>query len=314
VRNPAAKLRELYRTRRQARVADGNDIEQVTYLIFLKMASERGIDLPAQTGWQYLRDQTGVELNETYARALRRLRRQSGMLGDLFRGAESEFTDPLVLKKLIDLIDDTEWMSLNTDARGDVLATLIEKAFAGAPKGSPTPALPHRRLRRARHSLVTDATSSEAVYAAPRQGCPQGRGAAPARRRLVAWLGLSAWCLASAVLVFLFSGASITVVVVVPFVLLAPGIAVVLLLRLPGVALGGTLVLLTAVATSVLVPSILLYAGAWSPRTAFAMVAGATLALTGLGAYDDTFRGRRLPRSTAVDAREASEIEASDSA
>jgi type I restriction enzyme M protein len=40
----------------------GDYIEQLTYLLFLKMADERGIDLPEDTDWPYLRKQSGTDL------------------------------------------------------------------------------------------------------------------------------------------------------------------------------------------------------------------------------------------------------------
>lgn len=77
--------------------------------------------------------------------------------------------------------------------------------------------------------------------------------------------------------------AALAAAVAVPFVLVAPGAALVLLLRLHDPATGVTVVLLTGIAVGVLVPSILLYAGAWSPPAAFGIVAGATFAASILG-------------------------------
>jgi type I restriction enzyme M protein len=47
----------------------GDYIEQLTYLLFLKMSDERGIELPEDTDWPYLRKQSGTDLLDTYVEA-----------------------------------------------------------------------------------------------------------------------------------------------------------------------------------------------------------------------------------------------------
>src|SRR5207237_10614417 len=86
----------------------GDYIEQITYLLFLKMADEKGIDLPEKTDWLYLRKQSGTDLTDDYTDALRVLGKQPGILGDIFSGAQSRFTNPVNLKKLLAIIDETE--------------------------------------------------------------------------------------------------------------------------------------------------------------------------------------------------------------
>lgn len=100
------------------------------------------------------------------------------------------------------------------------------------------------------------------------------------------------WCATSIVLVAYASGRLLTVAVVVPCVLFAPGIVMVCLLRLRGVALVITIVILVAVAAGVLVPSALLYAGAWSPRGAFALTIASTLSVAAGGILRRTGRAR----------------------
>src|SRR6476619_5010631 len=81
----------------------GDYIEQLTFLLFIKMADERGIDLPfyaepnEQTGkieqiscdWPYLRKQSGTDLTTHYVKVLTRLGKEHGLLGDIFAGAQS---------------------------------------------------------------------------------------------------------------------------------------------------------------------------------------------------------------------------------
>src|SRR4051812_7400692 len=95
----------------------GDYIEQLTYLLFLKMADERGVGVPECADWPHLRRQSGSDLLDTYVEALRILGKEPGMLGDIYSGAQNRFTNPVNLKKLIGLIDETEWTSLDTDIK-----------------------------------------------------------------------------------------------------------------------------------------------------------------------------------------------------
>src|SRR3954469_20509699 len=85
------KLWGFCHTLRHDGIDYGDYIEQITYLLFIKMADERAIDLPENTDWTHLREQSGTDLTDTYTEALRQLGRQAGMLGDIFSGAQSRF-------------------------------------------------------------------------------------------------------------------------------------------------------------------------------------------------------------------------------
>ncbi|MGW1341376.1 N-6 DNA methylase [Kribbella sp. NPDC002412] len=114
----------------------GDYIEQLTYLLFIKMADERGIELPEDTDWPYLRKQSGTDLLDAYVEALRLLGKQPGILGDIFSGAQSRFGNPVNLQKLIGIIDETEWTSLDVDIKAAAFEGLLEKAAAEGKKGA----------------------------------------------------------------------------------------------------------------------------------------------------------------------------------
>jgi type I restriction enzyme M protein len=127
----------------------GDYIEQLTYLLFLKMADEQGISLPAYTDkdeadrtiqvpcdWPYLRKQSGTALVEHYTKLLSSLGKQSGMLGDIFSGALNRLTKPASLSRLIKAIDETEWMDLDVDVKAAAFEGLLEKAAAEGKKGA----------------------------------------------------------------------------------------------------------------------------------------------------------------------------------
>jgi type I restriction enzyme M protein len=114
----------------------GDYIEQITYLLFIKMADERGVTLPDGCDWKTLVVQSGTDLTDHYSDVLRKLSKQPGLLGDIFAEALSKFSKPVTLKHLIDLIDNTEWTALNVDVKAEAFEGLLEKAASEGKKGA----------------------------------------------------------------------------------------------------------------------------------------------------------------------------------
>lgn len=131
-----AKLWGFCHTLRHDGIGYSHYVEQLTYLLFLKMAGERAIGLPDKTDWAYLRTLSGTDLLDAYAEALRLLGRQVGLLGDIFSGAQSRFSNPVNLKKLISLIDETDWTALDVDVKAAAFEGLLEKAASEGKKGA----------------------------------------------------------------------------------------------------------------------------------------------------------------------------------
>lgn len=110
-------------------------IEQLTYLLFLKMADERkhlqpekAPNIPEGYDWQNLLTVEGDALDIQYRKTLETLGRESGMLGTIFRKAQSKIQNPALLRRLIaDLIDREQWTSLDVDVKGDAYEGLLEK-------------------------------------------------------------------------------------------------------------------------------------------------------------------------------------------
>lgn len=130
------KLWGFCHTLRHDGIDYGDYIEQITYLLFLKMADERGVELPRNCDWESLETRSGTELIDHYIDLLRTLGTQKGLLGDIFAGAQSRFTNPVNLKKLIGLIDETEWTSLEVDVKAAAFEGLLEKAASEGKKGA----------------------------------------------------------------------------------------------------------------------------------------------------------------------------------
>ena len=109
-------------------------LEQLTFLLFLKLADERaaltGDDQPIPEGWRWsdLMALEGAALEQHYRDTLKTLGQQGGMLGLVFEKAQSKIQDPAKLRRLIvDLIGKEDWSSMSADVKGDAYEGLLEK-------------------------------------------------------------------------------------------------------------------------------------------------------------------------------------------
>jgi type I restriction enzyme M protein len=130
------KLWGFCHTLRHDGIDYGDYIEQITYLLFLKMADERGVEIPKGCDWKKLRDTSGTDLIDRYVDVLRTLGKTKGILGDIYTESQSRFNNPVNLKKLINLIDETEWISLDVDVKAQAYEGLLEKSASEGKKGA----------------------------------------------------------------------------------------------------------------------------------------------------------------------------------
>jgi type I restriction enzyme M protein len=130
------KLWGLCNTLRHDGIDYGDYIEQLTYLLFLKMADEKAIDVPPDCDWKTLKAKSGEELTEHYLTIIRTLQKQSDLLGDIFNQAIPRFNNPVNLKKVINIIDEIEWTSLDVDVKAEAFEGLLEKAASEGKKGA----------------------------------------------------------------------------------------------------------------------------------------------------------------------------------
>ena len=118
--------------------------EQITFLLFLKMADEqtrppysREPIVPPKYGWQSLLEKDGDDLEVHYRHVLEELGKEKGMLGEIFRKARPEIQDPAKLRRLIvDLIDHETWSPMQADVKGDIYEGLLQKSASESPKGA----------------------------------------------------------------------------------------------------------------------------------------------------------------------------------
>jgi type I restriction enzyme M protein len=113
----------------------GDYVEQLTYLLFLKMSNEQSkppynqlSTIPKKYDWQSLLKKDGDDLFDHYRHLLDELGKEKGLLGLIFGRAQNKFQDPAKLRRLIvDLIDKEDWSSMSADVKGDAYEGLLEK-------------------------------------------------------------------------------------------------------------------------------------------------------------------------------------------
>lgn len=115
-------------------VSYGDYLEQITYLIFLKMSYEysqppynRKMNIPKGYTWDKLADKNGAELETHYKQTLEKLAGQGGILGEIYTGAINRLSDPAKLARVIRMINDENWATMSTDVKGDIYEGLLAK-------------------------------------------------------------------------------------------------------------------------------------------------------------------------------------------
>ena len=129
---------------RGAGLSYGDYLEQLTYLIFLKMMHERSqppftllVDyqpppIPEDYDWPSLLARDGAELEAHYRRTLETLSGHSGTLGVIFSKAQNKIQEPAMLTRLVkELIDSENWHELSADVKGDAYESLLERKRPG---------------------------------------------------------------------------------------------------------------------------------------------------------------------------------------
>ncbi|MCK4487240.1 MAG: SAM-dependent DNA methyltransferase [Desulfobacterales bacterium] len=100
------------------------------------MIEEKGAEIPSEYAWSVLKEKSGVDLTDHYMATLRGLGKQPNMLGDIYGGAMSRFSNPVNLKRLVNLIDEIEWTALKVDVKAAAYEGLLEKSASEGKKGA----------------------------------------------------------------------------------------------------------------------------------------------------------------------------------
>ncbi len=129
-----SKVWSFCNTLRDDGVGYGDYLEQLTYLLFLKMADEysrppykRPTGIPMEYDWSSLTTKRGADLELHYLKILQELAREKGILGQIFTKAQNKIQDPAKLFKIIDMIDKESWVRMGADVKGEIYEGLLEK-------------------------------------------------------------------------------------------------------------------------------------------------------------------------------------------
>ncbi|MFB9865636.1 class I SAM-dependent DNA methyltransferase [Rufibacter immobilis] len=129
-----SKVWSFCNTLRDDGVGYGDYLEQLTYLLFLKMADEytkppynRQLAIPAHYNWESLIDLKGAELEAHYTILLRELGKEKGILGQIFTKSQNKIQDPAKLSKIIAMIGQENWLMMGVKDKGDIYEGLLEK-------------------------------------------------------------------------------------------------------------------------------------------------------------------------------------------
>lgn len=129
-----SKVWAFCNTLRDDGVGYGDYLEQLTYLLFLKMADEyskppysRKMPIPKEYNWESLIGKSGDELGTHYSKLLRELGTEKGILGQIFTKSQNKIQDPAKLYKLIALINAEQWVLMGVKDKGDIYEGLLEK-------------------------------------------------------------------------------------------------------------------------------------------------------------------------------------------
>lgn len=115
-------------------VSYGDYLEQLTYLIFLKMSDEytkppykKETGIPKGFNWSDMNTLTGADLENQYKKTLEKLGRQGGILGQIFKGAVNKVSNAAILYRIVQMIDKEKWVSMSSDVKGEIYEGLLQK-------------------------------------------------------------------------------------------------------------------------------------------------------------------------------------------
>lgn len=115
-------------------VSYGDYLEQLTYLIFLKMSDEyskppykKDTGIPKGYTWTDMNTLKGAELEEKYKSILEKLGEQGGILGKIFKQATNKVSNAAILYRIVQMIDKEKWVSMSSDVKGEIYEGLLQK-------------------------------------------------------------------------------------------------------------------------------------------------------------------------------------------
>ena len=115
-------------------VSYGDYLEQLTYLIFLKMSDEyskppykKNTGIPVGYTWADMNTLKGAELEEQYKKTLEELAKKGGILGQIFSQSSNKISNAAILARIVQMIDKEKWVSMSSDVKGEIYEGLLQK-------------------------------------------------------------------------------------------------------------------------------------------------------------------------------------------
>jgi len=105
-------------------------LNELTFILFLKMAKETGkeADLPEGYRWEDLRTKEGIELLDFYKIMLVKLGSEgAGKTKEIYNNAQTNIQQPVNLRKIITHIDELDWYDAREEGLGEMYEGLLEK-------------------------------------------------------------------------------------------------------------------------------------------------------------------------------------------
>lgn len=129
-----SKVWSLCNPLRDDGVSYGDYLEQLTYLIFLKMSDEyakppykKQTGIPAGYTWADMSSLKGAELEAQYKKTIEKLSEQGGLLGKIFKQATNKISNAAILYRIVQMIDKEKWVSMSSDVKGEIYEGLLQK-------------------------------------------------------------------------------------------------------------------------------------------------------------------------------------------
>ena len=140
------KVWNIAKILREDGVSIADYLDQLTYLLFLKMIDEnqklpemlrwKNLELPDECSWNLLKSKTGNELFDYYSDILKKLNDKPGMIGEIYRNAQNKIKQPVNLSAVINMIDDSIWTRLTEDVKGEIYESLLERIAQDTKSGA----------------------------------------------------------------------------------------------------------------------------------------------------------------------------------
>ena len=128
------KVKALANPLRDEGVGAGAYLEQITYLLFLKMIDEytkppynKPLTIPKDCSWEELKSLSGDKLDKKYKYILETLGKKDGMLKEIYQDADSKIKKPALPKRVITMIDSENWVSQKVDVKGAIYEELLKE-------------------------------------------------------------------------------------------------------------------------------------------------------------------------------------------